>query len=66
MCEEDIKNSADVICLTLSTNGLMTLGKLEEFTGYNEKQVFKALRWLMNNEKIGFIEKSGLIYVEAR
>lgn len=66
MYEQDIKINADVIWSVLSTNGSMTIGELEELTGFNEKFIFMALGWLAKDKKICFIEKNELLFVEPK
>lgn len=64
MLKNDIGINAGVIWQLLSNEGALSITQIGEFTGYNEKNIYLALGWLFRENKIRFIYRNEILYLE--
>jgi hypothetical protein len=66
MLKNDIGINSGVIWRVLFDNGALSVRKIGEFTGYQEKMIFLSLGWLAREDKIRFFEKNDSIQIELK
>lgn len=64
MLKNDIGINAGVIWQLLSDEGALSIRQVGELTGYNDKNIYLALGWLSRENKIQFIYKNEILYIE--
>lgn len=64
MLKSDIGINAGTIWQLLSEKGILSVGELEELTGYKDSMILLALGWLARENKISFSVKDGSLFVE--
>ncbi|MBB4037304.1 hypothetical protein GGR21_003221 [Dysgonomonas hofstadii] len=64
MLKNDIGINAGVIWQLLSNEGALSIRQIGELTGYNDKNICMALGWLSREDKIRFIYKNEILYLE--
>lgn len=60
----DVGIDAGRIWHLLSEKGILSIRKIGEMTNCGESFVFLALGWLARENKVRFLDKSGILYVE--
>lgn len=64
MYKNDIGINAGVIWHLLSEKGVLSIREIGELTNYRESFIHFSLGWLSREDKIRFLEKEGMMYVE--
>ena len=64
MLKNDIGINAGVIWQLLSNEGALSIRQIGELTSYNDKIIYLALGWLSRENKILFIYKNEILYLE--
>ena len=62
----DIGINAGIIWHLLADKGALSIPQIDEHTNYGEASVMLALGWLSREDKIRFIDKQGIVYVELK
>lgn len=55
---------AGLVWQLLSERGMMTIDDIEKLTGYRQMYVYLTLGWLSRENKIHYLEKNDILYVE--
>lgn len=66
MYTNDIRINAGVIWQLLSEKGKLSIREIGELTHFRESFIYFALGWLSKENKICFIEKEGMLYIELK
>lgn len=64
MYKNDIEINSGVIWRLLTDNKTMSIREIAERTKYKETYIFMSLGWLARENKIRFLEKHEILYVE--
>lgn len=66
MIKSDVGMNAGSILTLLSDKGRMSIREIGDYTHYKDKAIFMALGWLLREDKVIFMDKNGLLCVEAK
>jgi len=64
MYKNDVGINAGVIWHLLSEKGELSIREIGELTNFGEQSIYLALGWLSREDKIHFLEKSGVVYIK--
>lgn len=64
MMKNDVASNASKIWCLLSERGVLSVRKIGEMINSQESLLFLALGWLVKENKIRFLDKSGILHVE--